>query len=132
MPDTSDMSVTRAAREQHELHQCYRKDKSVTRVLHECYTKDTTATWVKNFDFDNDKSKNLFSPPYISYMATIKRRWTTSIKNNLLETPRSHVKMRLKSAPQKLVSVMAKAISISYILDCSCKCLCTFRHSYTL
>ena len=43
---------------------------------------------------------------------------------------RSHAKMHLKSAPQKLNFVMAKAISKSYTLDCSCKCPCTFPHSY--
>ena len=31
-------------------------------------------------------------------------------KNCLLEMPRSHAKMRLKSAPQKLNLLMAKAI----------------------
>ena len=51
-------------------------------------------------------------------------------KNYLLEMPRSHAKMRLKSAPQKLNFLMAKAISKSYTLDCSCKCPCTFPHSY--
>ena len=50
-------------------------------------------------------------------------------KNNLLEIPRSHAKMHLKSAPQKLNFVTAKAILNSYALDCSCKCLCTFPHS---
>ena len=50
--------------------------------------------------------------------------------NYLLEMPRSHAKMRLKSAPQKLNFAMAKAISKSYTLDCSCKCPCTFPHSY--
>ena len=35
----------------------------------ECHTNDTIATWVKNFDFDNDTSENIFSPQYISYMA---------------------------------------------------------------
>ena len=38
--------------------------------------------------------------------------------------------MRLKSAPQKLNFLMTKAISKSYTLDCSCKCPCTFSHSY--
>ena len=42
-------------------------------------------------------------------------------ENYLLEMPPSHAKMRLKSAPQKLNFVMAKAISKSYTLDCSCK-----------
>ena len=45
-------------------------------------------------------------------------------KNYLLEMPRSHAKMYLKSAPQKLNFVMVKAISKSYTLDCSCKCPC--------
>ena len=51
-------------------------------------------------------------------------------KNYLLEMPRSHARMRLKSAPQKLDFVMSKAISKSYTLDGSCKCPCTFSHSY--
>ena len=38
-------------------------------------------------------------------------------KNYLLEMPRSHAKMRLKSAPQKLNFLMAKDISKSYTLD---------------
>ena len=40
-------------------------------------------------------------------------------------------KMRLRSTPQKLNFVMAKAISKSHTLDCSCKCPYTFCHSYT-
>ena len=51
-------------------------------------------------------------------------------KNYLLEMPCSHAKMRLKSAPRKLSFLMAKAISKSYTLDCSCKCSCTFPDSY--
>ena len=51
-------------------------------------------------------------------------------KDYLLEMPRFHAKMRLKSAPQKLNFLMAKAISKSCTLDCSCKCSCTFPHSY--
>ena len=54
-------------------------------------------------------------------------------KNYLLEMPQNTlkcIKIHLKSAPQKLNFVMAKAISKSYTLDCSCKCSCTFPHSY--
>ena len=52
-------------------------------------------------------------------------------KNYLSEMLRSHAKMRLKSAKvQKLNFLMGKAISKSYTLDCSCKCPCTFSHSY--
>ena len=41
-------------------------------------------------------------------------------KNYLLKMPCFHAKMRLKSAPQKLNFLMAKDISKSYTLDCSC------------
>ena len=41
-------------------------------VQHECYTKDKSATQVKNFDFDNDTSENIFSHLYITYMANKK------------------------------------------------------------
>ena len=51
-------------------------------------------------------------------------------KNCLLEMPCSHAKIHLKSAPQKLNFAMAKSISKRYTLDCSCKCPCTFPHSY--
>ena len=40
-------------------------------------------------------------------------------KNCFSEMPPSHAKMRLKSAPQKLNLVIAKATSKSYTLDCS-------------
>ena len=53
-------------------------------------------------------------------------------KNYLLEMPRFHAKMRFNSAPQKLIFLMAKSISKSYTLDCSCKYPCTFLHSYAL
>ena len=51
-------------------------------------------------------------------------------RNYLLEMPRSIDKMRLKSAPQKLTFLMAKSISKRFTLDCTFKCLCTFRHGY--
>ena len=44
-----------------------------TQMRHKCNTsktKDTSATWVKNFDFDSDKSINLFLHAYIYYMAS--------------------------------------------------------------
>ena len=51
-------------------------------------------------------------------------------KNYHLEMPQFHAKMSLKSAPQKLGFLMAKAMSKSCTLDCSCKCPCTFSYSY--
>ena len=50
-------------------------------------------------------------------------------KNYLLEVSRFYAKMRLKSAPQKLNFLMAKAISKSCTVDCSCKSPCTFSLS---
>ena len=50
--------------------------------------------------------------------------------NYLLEMSRFHPKMHLKSAPQKLNFLMAKAISKHCILDYSCKYPCTFLHRY--
>ena len=43
---------------------------NVIQVRHECYTNGTIATRAKNFDFDNDTSKNIFSHPHIYYMAS--------------------------------------------------------------
>ena len=93
---------------------------------------DTSATRVKNLDFDNDTSKNIFSHPYIYYMVCeiLQAEEQFLSKNYLLEMPRFLVKMGLKSAPQKLNFLMAKAISKSCTLDCSCKCPCTFSHNY--
>ena len=51
-------------------------------------------------------------------------------KNYVLEMSRFHAQMRLKSASQKLNSLMAKAMSKSCTPDCSCKCPCEFPHSY--
>ena len=87
---------------------------------------------MKNFDFDNDTSKNIFSHPYIYYMASERLQGEEQFhsKNYLLEMSRFHAKMRLKSAPQKLNFLMTKAISKSCTLDCSCKCPCTFPHNY--
>ena len=69
---------------------------------HECYTNDTSATQVKNFDFDNDTSENIFSHPYISFIANERLQGEEQFhsKNYLLEMNRSHAKMCLKSAPQ--------------------------------
>ena len=79
----------------------------------ECYTSE-------NFDFDNDTRKNIFSHPYIYYMANERLHGEEQFhsKNYLLEMPRFHAKMRLKSAPQKLkkLNLMAKTISKRFTL----------------
>ena len=106
VPDTSDTSVTRTTQVRHERHEC-----------------ETSATCVKNFDFHNETSENTFSYPYISYMENerLQGKKQYHSKNCLLKIPRSHAKMHLKSTPQKLNFVIAKAISKSYKLDCSSK-----------
>ena len=68
---------------------------------------------MKNFDFDSDTSKNIFLHPYIYYMASERLQGEEQFHsmNYLLEMPRSHAKIRLKSAPQKLNFLMTKTIS---------------------
>ena len=132
MPNTSDTSATRATEMQ---HQCDASDTSATRARHErhkCDTSATRTTRVGNFDFDNDTSKNIFSHPYIYYTASERLQGEQQFhsRNCLLEMPRFHAKMRLKSAPQKLNFLITKAISKRCTLDCSCKYPCTFPHSY--
>ena len=107
-------------------------DTCATRVRHKRYTNDTSVTRVKSFDFDSDKSKNIFLHLYIYYMASERLQGEEQFhsKNYLLEMSRFHAKMRLKSAPQKLNFLMTKAISKRCTLDCNCKCPCTFPHSY--
>ena len=128
VPDTSDTSATWATRMRHE---CNTSETWGTQVRHECYTNNTSPTRVKNFDFDNGTSENIFSHPYISYMANERLQGEEQFhcKNYLLEMPHFHAKMHLKIAPQKLNFVTAKAISKSYTIDCSCVCSCTFPHS---
>ena len=94
----------------------------MTQVRQECYLKDTSATRVKNFYFDNDTSKNIFSHPYICFMTSEGSQGEEQFhsRNFLLEMSRSHAKMRLKCAPQKIDFLIAKGISKSYTLDCSC------------
>ena len=150
MPDTSDKSATRTTRVWHEQHKCktsqtqttraqHEHNTGTTRVLHKWHECDTSATrktqvwheW-KIFDFDNDTSENIFSHSYISCMANerLQEEEQFHFKKQLLEIPRSHAKMHLKSASHKLNFVITKAISKSYTLDCSWKCPCTFPPSY--
>ena len=79
---------------------------------------DKSAAQVKNFDFDNDTRENIFSHPYISYMANEKLQGEEQFhsKNYHLEMPSSHAKIHLESAQQKLNFVTVKAISKSYTL----------------
>ena len=106
---------------------------SATRMRHERHkynTYNTIAALVKNVDYGNGTSKNIFSHHSISYMANERLLGVEQFcwKNHLLEMPPSNAKMRLKIAPQKLNFVMTKAISKGYPLDYSCNCPYTFPH----
>ena len=99
-----------------------------TRVRQECYMNDTSVTQAKIFDFDNDSSENIFH-----YTANERLQGEEQFhsKNYRLKMPRSHAKMYLKIAPQKLNFLMEKVIiSKSYTLDYNRKCPCTFPHSF--
>ena len=99
-------------------HKCDTSDTNATRLQHECCTNDTHVTRVKIY--------------FHAQIFTIMQVKDYKERNNfILRTTLScsYAKMRLKNASQKLNFAMAKAISKSYPLDCSCKCPCTFRHS---
>ena len=87
---------------QHERDTSNTSETRATDVRHECYNNDTSATRVKNFDVDNDTGKNIFSHPYIYYMASERLQGEEQFhtKNYLLEMSRFHAKMRLKIAPK--------------------------------
>ena len=99
------------------------------RLQRECDTNDMSATQVKNFDFDNGTSEDIFTTLYWAN-ESLQGEGQLHSKNYHLEMPCSLAKMRLKRVPQKLNFVMAKATS-SYTLDCCCKCPCMFPHSDT-
>ena len=128
----------RATRVRHEWHECNTSETQTTQGWHEWDTSDTSATQTIRVRHECYKNEILIlvmtgvKHPYISCMAN---EWLQGgeqfySKNYLLEMPRSHAKMHSKSAPQKLNFVMAKVISKIYTRDCSCKCPCTFPHSY--
>ena len=85
---------------------------NIRQERHECDTNDTRATRVKNFDFDNNTSQNMFSHPYVSYMTNERLQGEEQFhsKNYFSEMPHSYAKNHLKSAPQKLNFVMEKGI----------------------
>ena len=97
---------------------------SATLVGRQMDTKDTGEERLKNFHFDNGTSENIFT--------TLLAIWqmTDYNKNYFLEMPRSHAKMRSKSAPQKLNFVIAKVVSKNFIHKISYKCPCTFKNSH--
>ena len=126
MSDTSDTSATRATGIQHECNISNTSATQTTRVRHKCCTNDTSVKRVKIFDFD------IISHPYVYYMASERLQEEEQVHSKYyrLQIPRFHAKRRLKSAPQKINFLIAKATSKICTLDCSCKCPCMFPYSY--
>ena len=122
----------------HERHERDTNETSATRVLHERHECDTSATRTTQVRHEWKvlilivTRVKTFLHPYIYYVASERLQGEEQFrsKNYLLEMPCFHAKMRLKSAPQKLDFLMTKTISKSCTLDCSCKCHCTFPHSF--
>ena len=64
---------------QHKQHECNTSETQTTRAgvsavlttreQYETYKNDASVTRVKNFDFGNNTTENIFSQPYISYIA---------------------------------------------------------------
>ena len=75
----------------------------MTQVQHECYTNGTSATQVKDFDFDHSTSKNIFSHPYISYIANDRLQGEEQFHSNsyVLEMTTYHAKMRFEKCTAK-------------------------------
>ena len=125
--DTSNTNTTRTTRVIQEQHKW---DTTATRVLHERHKCDTSVIQVKNFDFDNDKSENIFLYHYSSYKVNERLQGQKQFHSKTAFWKCLVPCLGLKSTPQKVNFVMAKAIPKSYTLDCSCKFLYTFLHSY--
>ena len=83
-PDTSNTSVTRVQ------HKCDTNNTRAKRVLR----KRQNATRVKNFNFVNDTSENIFSHRYIGYIANERLQGEEQClsKYYLFEMPCSHAK----------------------------------------
>ena len=105
MPNTSATQATQVQ------HKCDKSATRTTRVRHKWKILILMMARVK-----------AFSHPYVYYMVSERLQGDKQLhsKNYLSEMRRSHAKMSLKSAPQKLNFSMAKDISKSYTLDCSC------------
>ena len=80
-------------------YECDWSDTSATQVRHERHECDTS----EKFWFCKDTGENIFSHPYIYYMASegLKGEEPFDSKNYFLKISLFHAKMRLKSAPQK-------------------------------
>ena len=119
----------------HVRHECDTSDTNTTPVWHKWDTSATRMTQVRH----EWKILILITTLVKTYFHTLIftiwhvkdcKEGNNFILGTLLEIPRFHVKMRLKSAPQKINFLMAKAISKRCTLDCSYKYPCTLLFSH--
>ena len=103
----------------HERHECDTTDTSAARVRREQHVYNTSATRTTRVRHEWDililittRVKTYFLIPRLAIwqVKAYKERNNFYSKNYLLEMPLSHDKIPVKSAPQKLNFVMAKAI----------------------
>ena len=105
--DTSYTSATRVTQVQ---HQSKTSATPTTRLRRECYANDKSATQVRNFDFDNDTSENIFS--YVSYMINESHKQRN---NFILETTFGNVLFPCQNAFETCTAKAKLCNSKSYI-----------------
>ena len=104
-------------------------DTSATRVRQEWYEATRVLQEWKNLILITGRVKSYFHTPILAiwlmkdYMEKNNFSLRTAFWKCIVPMP--------KCTPQKLNFVIAKVISRSYTLECSCNCLCTFPHSCT-
>ena len=125
MPDTSDTNATRVS---DKRHVCNTSETRATQMQHKCDTRATRMTRVRHEWKVLILISTRFAHLYLYYMGSQRLQGQEQFhsKNYLLEMSRFHAKMCLKSAPQKLNFLMAKAILKSCTLDCSWNALARF------
>ena len=87
----------------------------------------TRATQVKNFDFDNGTSENIFLQPYVNSIAVERLREEEPSFGNASFPCQNTI----ENCTAKMNLITAKAISKSYTLDCSCRCFRTFPYTFS-
>ena len=133
--DTSDTNATRTTR---VLHEWDSSDTNAKR-RHECYTNHTSAIRTTRVRHEwkfliliTTRLKIYFHNPIVAIqqMKDYKERNNFILRTTFWKCLVPMPKCVWKVHPITNF-VMAKATSKSYILDCSCKCPCTFSHSYS-
>ena len=147
MPDTSDTSAAQTIRVQYEWdtsntsarrlrHECCT---SVTQVLQERNECDTSATRTTRVGYEwkilfliTRLVKTYFNTFILALwlMKNYKERNNFVLRTTFWKCMLSMPKCVRKVHHKNWAFLIAKTVSKSYKIDCSCKCLCRFAHSY--